>query len=184
MVPPPPPPTGQPGYGPPVSGIGAPADLMTRFLARLIDLVLVGIVNAIVTSVLVVGLFGLNASGLGFSVGASFVAGAVSAVISAALYLGYFAVMESRNGQTVGKMLLKLQTQGPDGGTPTMEQAVRRNIWVAFGVAGVIPIIGGVIGAIAELVAVVMIAVGINNSPTRQAWNDNFAGGTQVIKIG
>jgi uncharacterized RDD family membrane protein YckC len=116
--------------------------------------------------------------------GRRFAAGAVSAVITAALYLGYFPLMESRNGQTIGKMLLKLQTQGPDGSTPTTEQALKRNFWVALGILGVIPIIGGIIGGLAELAIVIVIAVTINSSPTRQGWHDNFAGGTQVVKIG
>ena len=179
-----PPPGPVPGYGRPPTGIGQPADLMLRFLARLIDLVLVAIVNGIVIGVLVAGILNLHASGVGFSIGASYFAGAVSSVISAAIYLGYFVLMESRNGQTVGKMILKLQTLGPDGGPPTSEQAFRRNIWVGFGVLGVIPVVGGIIGGIAELVAVVMIAVTINGSPTRQGWQDTFAGGTRVLKIG
>ena len=50
---------------------------------------------------------------------------------------------------------------------------------------GIIPFIGGLIGALAELVAVIVIAVGIsNNTATRQAWHDNFAGGTRVVKEG
>jgi hypothetical protein len=55
---------------------------------------------------------------------------------------------------------------------------------VALGILGVIPIIGGLIGGLAELVIVIVIAVTINNSPTKQGWHDNLAGGTKVIKIG
>jgi uncharacterized RDD family membrane protein YckC len=173
------------GYGPPLAGgVGQPADLLMRFLARFIDGILVGIVNAIITAVLVAGILGLNAGGYGFSTGASFAAGAITSVITAALYLGYFALMESRNGQTVGKMLLKLQTQGPSGGTPTLEEALKRNAWSALGILGVIPIIGGIVGGLGELAAVIMIAVTISQSPTKQGWHDNFAGGTRVVKIG
>ena len=173
------------GYGPPASGVGRPADLLMRFLARLIDFILLGIVNAIITAIVVVGAFGLSGgSSFGFGMGRSFAAGAISAVITAALYLGYFTLMESRNGQTLGKMLLKLQTQGPDGSTPTTEQALKRNFWVALGILGVIPVVGAPIGGLAELVIVIVIAVTISNSPTRQGWHDNFAGGTRVVKIG
>ena len=164
------------GYGPPASGVGQPAELLMRFL---------GIVNAIITAIVVVGAFGLSGgNSFGFGMGRSFAAGAVSAVITAALYLGYFTLMESRNGQTIGKMLFKLQTQGPDGSTPTTEQALKRNFWVALGILGVIPIVGGLIGGLAELAIVIIIAVTISNSPTRQGWHDNLAGGTKVIKIG
>ena len=82
-------------------------------------------------------------------------------------------------------MVLKLHTYGPTGQKPTFEQALRRNIWVAFGILGIIPIVGGIVGGIAELVAVIMIAVGINNDTVnRQAWHDKFAGGTFVRKQG
>ena len=176
-------PMGQPGYGAP-SGVGQPAELLMRFLARFIDMILVGIVNAIITAVLVVGIFGLNGGGYGFSTGASFAASAVTAVISAVLYLGYFTLLESRNGQTVGKMALKLQTQSPEGGTPTTEQALRRNAWTALGILGIVPVLGALVGSLAQLAAVIAIAVTINSSPTRQGWHDKFAGGTKVMKIG
>ena len=179
--PPMPPPVGAPMSVP--SGIGQPADLMNRFLARLIDYVLLFVVNLVLVVVIVVGaLMGANAGA--FGTGGGFAAGAVAAVLQAAIYLGYFAFLESRNGQTIGKMALKLQTQGPAGGAPTMEQAIRRNAWAALGILGLVPIVGGFIGAIGQLVAVIMIAVTINNSPTRQGWHDDFAGGTKVIKIG
>ena len=172
-----------PGYGAAPSGVGQPADLGVRFVARLIDGIIVGIVVAILNAIIVVGLFGLSGGGYGFNMGASWAAGAISSIISAGLYLGYFTVMESRNGQTVGKMIFKLQTQGPDGSTPTTEQAIKRNLWVALGILGVIPFLG-IVGSLAELAAVIAIAVTISNSPTKQGWHDNFAGGTRVLKIG
>jgi uncharacterized RDD family membrane protein YckC len=173
------------GYGAPAPGVGQPADLLMRFLARLIDFVLLAIVNGIIAAIVVVGAFGLSGgNGFGFGTGRTFAAGAVSSVITAVLYLGYFTLMESRNGQTIGKMLLKLRTQGPGGSTPTTQEALKRNAWVALGILGVIPIIGGIIGGLAELAIVIVIAVTINSSPTRQGWHDNFAGGTQVVKIG
>ncbi len=175
-----------PGYGtaPPTGGVGQPADLLMRFLARLIDFILIGIVNAIITAILIVGILGMNAGGFGMSTGGGFVAGIVSSIVTAALYLGYFGLLESKNGQTLGKLALKLQTQGPGGQPPTMEQALKRNIWVAFGLLGIVPIIGGLIGGLASIAAIIAIAVTINSSPTKQGWHDNFAGGTKVMKIG
>ena len=185
--PPAPAPPSQPGYGygAPASGVGQPADLLMRFLARLIDFILLGIVNAIIVGIIVAGAFGLSGgNSFGFGSGAGFAAGALTAVITSVLYLGYFTLMESRNGQTIGKMLLKLQTQGPDGSTPTVEQAVKRNFWVALGILGVIPVIGGLSGSLAELAIVILIAVTINTSPIREGWHDKLAGGTRVVKIG
>ncbi len=170
-----------PPYGPP--GVGQPADLLMRFLARLIDYVLLWIVTVVVVAVIVVGAL-MGRSGGYLGTGPTYATGAVSAVLTAAIYLGYFTFMEHRLGQTVGKMMLKLQTQGPDGARPTLEQALRRNLWVALGVLGLVPVVGGFIGWLAELAAMIGIAVTISNSSTRQGWHDHFAGGTRVIKIG
>ncbi len=173
----------QPGYGPPTGGIGQPANLLPRFLARLIDFILIGIVSGIIGS-LIGAVLGLGISSYGYGVGRSLAAASVSSLITAVVYLGYFTLMESRNGQTLGKMLVKLQTRGPDGGTPTTEQAFRRNAWTGLSVLGVLPVVGAIIGSILQLIAEIMIAVTISQSPVRQGWHDRFAGGTQVFKIG
>ena len=123
-------------------------------------------------------------SGWGMGSGASWAASAVASVVTAAITLAYFAFLESSRGQTVGKMLLKLETRGPTGGRPTMEQAVRRNAFTAIGVLGIIPFFGFLAGLL-SLAAVIMIAVTINkNTETRRGWHDDFAGGTTVVKIG
>jgi uncharacterized RDD family membrane protein YckC len=202
--PPPPPPPGQGSYGtsqpagwqqpgampPPqaAGGIGQPADLMPRFLARLIDFVLLAVVNGLLVSVVVIGIvLGSDAgslTGWGMGNGTSWAANAVSSVLTAAISLGYFTFMESSRGQTIGKMLLKLQTRGPDGGNPTFEQALKRNAFTAIGVLGIIPFMG-FLASLLSLAAVIMIAVTIsNNTATRRGWHDDFAGGTQVVKIG
>lgn len=165
-------------------GVGQPADLMTRFLARLIDYVLLAIVQIFVVGVIVVGVF-MGSSSTGFGADASFASSAVTAILGAAVSLGYFAFMESSRGQTVGKMALKLETRGAAGGKPTLEEAVKRNAFTAIGVIGVIPILGWFLSPLLSLAAVVMIAVTINNNTaTRQGWHDQFAGGTSVVKIG
>jgi len=178
----PPPVQGQTG------GVGQPADLLPRFVARLIDFVLLGFVSGLLVSVVVVGIFmGVNSgavTGWGMDSGAGFAANAVSSVVSAAIALAYFALMESKRGQTLGKMIMKLETRGPDGARPTMEQALRRNAFTAIGVLGAIPFLGFV-SVLLSLAAVVMIAVTISqDSVTRHGWHDNFAGGTTVVRIG
>lgn len=179
------------GYGqaqPTAPAVPRPGELLDRFLARLIDFILLAVVNSIIVSTVVVGLLMGHRAGLGggygFGYGASWAASAVSSVLSAALALGYFAFLEASRGQTVGKMLLKLRTTGPDGQNPTMDQAVRRNIWTAIGVIGILPLLGWAAG-ILSLVAAIMIAVGISNDTVnRQAWHDHFAGETRVWKVG
>ena len=51
-------------------------------------------------------------------------------MITTLISLGYYAYFESNRGATIGKQLMKLKVVGPDGvSNPTMEQAVRRNIF-------------------------------------------------------
>ena len=58
---------------------------------------------------------------------------------------------------------------------PTVQQSAVRN---AFTLLPIIPFVGGLLGVIAILV----IAVTINASPTKQGKHDELAGGTQVLK--
>ncbi len=173
-----------------------PGSLTDRFLARLIDGVILavvvwGVVSSLLTSIIIGGALGYRSS-------AYFVLGTVLALLGLAINLGYYALLETRTGQTVGKMVLKLRVQGPDGQLPTLEQSLRRNAFLAVGVAGtvaadilgIIPGIGGFLGALASLVfglgalaLVIYIAYTINEDATgRQGWHDRFAGGTRVLK--
>lgn len=184
---PPPPPPGQPapGGGQPQAASGEPADLLTRFLAKLIDGVLLGIAYAILVAFFVFSLlFNAAAGGPFMGGGNGYLASLVGTVLSTAIFLGYYAFLEANRGQTVGKMLLNIKVVGPDGGNPTMEQAVKRNAYFALSLLGIIPFIGGFLSGVASLVAVIAIAVTINNNAqTRQGWHDEFAGGTHVIKV-
>lgn len=167
---------------PAATGVGAPADLTSRFVARLIDYVLLFVVNMLIVTMVVVGAIMGAAGGFG---NMGLLGNAVSGLLGAAIYLAYFAFMESSRGQTVGKMLMKLQTRGPDGQKPTMEQALKRNAWTALGIIAVVPFVGWFLAPLAQLAAVIFIAVTINNNTsTRQGWHDEFAGGTSVVKIG
>lgn len=137
------------------------AGLWVRAVARLVDFVVLALTN-----VVLVGLLG----------------DVVGTVLGAAVGLAYFAVLESDGRQTPGKLVTGLRTIGPSGLAPTLEQAVRRNIWVAFGLVGVVPFIGGLIAGAAQLAAVVMIAAGVSaSSGGGRGWHDRFAGGTRVV---
>jgi uncharacterized RDD family membrane protein YckC len=171
---------GSPAVTPPAGGLGV------RAVARLIDFVLLAVVNAVIVGVVLVGAILGESGGMMMGAGASgILASAVGAVCGAAINLGYFAALESGGRQTVGKKMMKLRVVGPDGNAPTIEQAIRRNIWVACGIAGVVPIIGGLIGSLAQLAAVVMIAIGIADGKSGgRAWHDRFAGNTLVVATG
>jgi uncharacterized RDD family membrane protein YckC len=170
-------PAGQP------AGVPRPGELLNRFLARLIDHVLLVVVFIPIYIVLSAIIY----SGFSTSFGEYFIFYTLSAIIQAALFLGYFSLMESNRGQTVGKMILKLRTYGPDGeSNPTMQEAVKRNAYSALGVLSIIPFIGWFfLGWAAPIAAMIFIAVTLNNDqPNHQGWHDKFAGGTQVKQIG
>ena len=147
-------------------------------MSRLID----GVLLSVVLFVIVVPIHLVALSGGSFGSGAGFGggftgSGFVAGIAGAAVGVGYFAMMESSRGQTVGKMVMKLRTEVPDGGNPSLEMATKRNLWIAL---FTIPFIGG----LAELGAAIYIAVTISQSPTRTGWHDNFAGGTRGMQTG
>jgi uncharacterized RDD family membrane protein YckC len=153
----------QPGpYGEPGgyrSAGSEPGGLGLRFLARLIDGIIVGIIGFFLafftdtlSNIWVTGLF----SGL--------------------LTFVYFVVFEITQGWTPGKKLLGLRVLGPGGAPkPSGQQSAIRN---AFTLLAIVPYFGGLLAVIAYIV----IAVTISNSPTKQGKHDEFAGGTQVVK--
>jgi uncharacterized RDD family membrane protein YckC len=152
-------PYGEPSGHPPPSGGQEPGGLGLRFLARLIDGVIVGVVAFVlalaidsVTNVWITGLF----SGL--------------------LTFIYFVAFETTQGWTPGKKLLGLSVHGPGGAPkPDIQQSAIRNSWTLL---NIVPFVGGLL----TLVAVIVIAVTINSSPTKQGKHDELAGGTQVVK--
>lgn len=160
----------------PANNAGEGADLMPRFLARLIDGVALWFVMFIViVPIVFVSILGTSGgNGLTGGIGLGSI---IISLLWTAIIIGYFAYMESSRGQTLGKMVMKLKTQGPDGQNPSLEVAVKRN---AFYAIGIIPVIGGLL----SLGAVLYIAYTISQSSTHQGWHDEFAGGTRVIKIG
>jgi uncharacterized RDD family membrane protein YckC len=177
----PPPGGGFPGGAP--AGVPRPGEILNRFLARLIDHVILGVVYVPIYIVLSVIIY----TGFSNSFGEQFIFYTLTAILQAALYLGYFSFLESNRGQTVGKMIMKLRTFGPDGASnPTMQQAVKRNAYSALGVLSIIPILGWFfLGWAAPLAAIIYIAITLNNDvPNHQGWHDKFAGGTRVMQIG
>jgi len=154
-----------------------------RFVARLIDFLVLFVVNLAIGLIVFVG--ALNAGSADFGLGGGGGAGLRigAAVVQGLIYIGYFALLESRTGQTLGKRIMKLQTQSPTGGIPTLEEGFRRNIFMAYPLVGIVPFLG-LIAGLAALVGMIMVAVTISQSPVRQGWHDRFAGGTRVVKIG
>ena len=150
---------GYPGSYPPPGGNAKPGGLGLRFAARFIDGIIVGIVGWIIV-------FALDST---------------SNVMITGLFTGlltfiYYVAFEVTQGWTPAKKLLGLSVHGPGGAAkPTVAQSAIRNSWTLL---PIIPFIGGLLG----IVAIVVIAVTINGSPTKQGKHDELAGGTQVVK--
>ncbi len=166
----PPPPAPEPEAARPL-GVPRPGELVDRFVARLIDSLIVGIPAGVVVVILT------------FSSGSWLLSSLVSGIVYAAAYLGYFGYLESSQGQGFGKQIMKLRVVGPTGANPTFEQALRRNIWVGAPILYVVPVLGPLVAGLIELAAVVVCAVNISNDPQRRTWFDQLAGGTQVVKL-
>jgi uncharacterized RDD family membrane protein YckC len=155
-----------PGYGypsanpPPSARAQQPGGLGRRFLARLIDGILVNIVAFLLSLFL-------------FEKDTWFLA---TSLFSGVLMFGYFVFFEVTYGSSPGKKLLGLAVHGPGGAPkPDAKQSAIRN---AFTLLAVLPYVGGLLALVAYLV----IAATISTSPTKQGKHDQLAGGTQVVK--
>ncbi|GGV10831.1 RDD family protein [Streptomyces griseoflavus] len=121
---------GAPG-GPsdPLAGMPPLADSAKRTLARIIDMILVGIVVFLLTWPF--GVNEYNVDGNNINVGNGFVQSAVAAV----LYIAYDTVLTARTGQTLGKRLLHLRVADlSDGSTPSVQTSLMRAavLWLPF----------------------------------------------------
>ncbi|WP_308197020.1 RDD family protein [Rhodococcus sp. CH91] len=162
---------GAPGYPGPESnfGGGAPGELLPRLGARIIDTLIVGIPMVILTFVML-----LASGGSGF---VSFFMTVVTGVVA----FGYWTYLESTQGATFGKKLLGLSVVAPGGGHPTLEQAAKRNAFIALQILTGIPVLG-FLASLLSLAAWIGIAVTIEQDGGKQGFHDKFAGGTQVRK--
>ncbi|MHC3474165.1 RDD family protein [Streptomyces sp. 7R007] len=132
--PPPPPYGGDPyGAGPypgdPLAGMPPLADSGKRTLARIIDLILVGIVVWLVTWP--IGVHEYKVNGNDIAVGKSF----AQSLVAAVLYIAYDMVMISRSGQTLGKKWLRMRVANLDNGaTPSAQTSLVRAavLWIPF----------------------------------------------------
>jgi uncharacterized RDD family membrane protein YckC len=152
-------PYGEPGGYPPPAGGQEPGSLVLRFVARLVDGIIVNVV-AVLIAIAIGALTNYWVTGL----------------FSGLLMFVYFVAFETTQGWTPGKKILGLSVRGPGGAAkPDVQQSAIRNVWTLL---NIIPFVGGLL----TLVAVIMIAVTINSSPTKQGKHDELAGGTQVVK--
>ncbi|MGW3458772.1 RDD family protein [Streptomyces olivaceoviridis] len=129
---------GGPGGGPygpggypadPLAGMPPLADSGKRTLARIIDMILVGIVVLVLTWAIGVSAYTFDSERA--EVGRSL----AQSVIAAVLYIAYDTVLMTRSGQTLGKKWLGLRVANlENGATPSVQTMLIRSLvlWVPF----------------------------------------------------
>ncbi|MFM9593273.1 RDD family protein [Streptomyces scabiei] len=113
----------------PLAGMPPLADGGKRVLARIIDMILVGLVVWLLARAFRISQYTVDSDDLEF--GKSLAQEALAAV----LYIAYDTVLTVRNGQTLGKKLLKLRVADlDDGSTPSTQTALIRAavLWIPF----------------------------------------------------
>ncbi|MFK0017799.1 RDD family protein [Streptomyces sp. NPDC090798] len=120
---------GGPYGGDPLAGMPPLADSGKRTVARIIDMILVGIVVWLLSWAFGVTEYNMNADKIQYSRGLG------QSVIAAVLYVGYDTIMISRSGQTLGKKLFNLRVANlDDGSTPSVQTTLVRSLvlWIPF----------------------------------------------------
>lgn len=120
---------GGPYGGDPLAGMPPLADSGKRTVARIIDMILVGIVVWLLSWAFGVVEYNMNADKIEYSRGLG------QSVIAAVLYTGYDTIMISRSGQTLGKKLFNLRVANlDDGSTPSTQTTLIRSLvlWIPF----------------------------------------------------
>jgi uncharacterized RDD family membrane protein YckC len=113
----------------PLAGMPPLADSVMRTLARIIDMILVGVVVWLLTWGFGVNEYDVDSDRIEIS--KSFWQSAVAAV----LYIAYDTVLTARTGQTLGKKLLAMRVANLDNGaTPSVQNALARAavLWIPF----------------------------------------------------
>ncbi|MFI9171568.1 RDD family protein [Streptomyces lincolnensis] len=138
---PPPPQSGDPygGGGPYGGGAGYPgdppagmpplADSGGRTLARIIDLILVGVVVWLLTLAFNVNEYDVTGNKVEYSKSLG------QALVAAVLYIAYDTVMITKSGQTLGKKWLGMRVANlENGATPSVQSALIRSavLWIPF----------------------------------------------------
>lgn len=145
---------------PPAGSAGTPtsstATLLSRFFARLLDALIIGLPFGIVFALL-----GFDGTGVG---------GWLLNALFAVAYFGYYVAFESNTGATLGKKLLGISVVQADGTPPTTEAAAKRNVWMLFG------LIPTFLGGLLSFVAIIVIAVTIGTNEHNRGKHDEIAG--------
>ena len=154
------------------------ADVPNRIIAYIIDIIILAVVNFIIGAILVAVSFGTATIGLGWI---------VWIIVGLAINAGYFIYTWTAMRGTIGMKVLGMQIgNAGDGKTMTMDQAIRRWIFVGGWVA-LVNLVTGTLGVLGLLVALLALVYEIfllyttAQSPTKQGFHDIMAH-TMVVK--
>jgi uncharacterized RDD family membrane protein YckC len=162
------------------------ADVPNRAIAYIIDIIIVGIVAAIVNGVLTgMGLSSVTVRPdlrVDINYAGTVVQGIVGLLISAAYFIYTWTSMRA----TLGMRVLGMQIgNAADGKTLTTDQAIRR--YLALSAPSILsqvlfplPLIGFIVGLL-SLAWFIYLVYTTATSPTKQGWHDVFAS-TMVVK--
>jgi uncharacterized RDD family membrane protein YckC len=185
-------------YGAPQQGTPAPeapgmvlAEWWERLVGRFIDGILFGVLYFILGAIvgaLFVSQIVYNPNTGEFTGGGLFVLAVVlPPLVGGLLYAGYDVFMHGRDGQTLGKKVMKTRIVTVNGGRPDQATLMKRaaiypGIIAIAGLLGFISIFGGLL--IAFLIGIFTLVDGIfvlTDSVRRQALHDKWVG-TIVVK--
>ena len=186
-------------YGAPQQGTPAPeapglvlAEWWERLVGRFIDGILFGVLYFILGAIvgaLFVSQIVYNPNTGEFTGGGLFVLAVVlPPLVGGLLYAGYDVFMHGRDGQTLGKKVMKTRLVTVNGGKPDQATIIKRavifpGVYAIAALLGFIPIFGTLfIWLLAGIFVLVDGIFILTDSVRRQALHDKWSGGTIVVK--
>lgn len=189
----------QPPYGAPQQGTPAPeapgmvlAEWWERLVARIIDGIPFFVLQFILSAIFAALFFSrivYDPETGGVTGGGLLWLGVVLApLLTGLLYVGYDIFMHGRDGQTLGKKVMKTRLVTVHGGRPDQGTLIKRaavfpGVIAISALFGFIPFFGAVF--ISFLAGIFVLVDGIfilTDSVRRQALHDKWSGGTIVVK--
>lgn len=155
----------------------AVAEWWERLVARVIDGILFGVVQLLLSAILVPVFLFTTAYTLAF---------VLPALITGVGYLAYDFLMHSRGGQTLGKIVMRIRVTAPDGRPPDQATLLKRatifpGLMAIAGLFGFVGVTGGLMWVLVAVLSLVDGIFVITEPPLRRALHDRWTG-TIVLK--
>ena len=172
---------------------GAPGPIpewWERFVARIIDGVIFGVIFGVIAAISTA----IFVSSIAYDVNTGQITGASTAVLATVLpalvggllYAAYDVVMHSRNGQTLGKIVMKTRLVAADGSKPDQTTLIKRaliypGVIALYGLLGFLGVIGSILGLAVAVFTLVDAIFILTDTPLRRALHDKWTN-TIVVK--